>query len=81
MQLPRAKRVATNVQGMIYGADGNMITPCRLRNVSSSGAQLELARDLELPRTFLLSLSKKGEVIRRCTNIRRLSASGSRVAR
>ncbi len=46
---PRARGVSTNVEGMIYGTDGKWIAPCRQRNISISGAQLELKRETELP--------------------------------
>jgi hypothetical protein len=64
---PRAKRQPVNQDGMIYGSDGHRIAPCRLRNVSETGAQIELERETVLPKTFLLSLSTTGGVQRRCT--------------
>jgi hypothetical protein len=64
---PRAKRQPVNQDGMIYSASGARIAPCRLRNISATGAQFELHRETELPKTFLLSLSENGAVIRRCT--------------
>jgi hypothetical protein len=60
---------------MIYGADGIKIAPCRLRNISVTGALLELAGETELPTSFLLSLSKNGEVVRRCNVVWRLSTA------
>ncbi len=51
---------------MIYGVNGAQIAPCVLRNVSVSGAQLELHREIALPKTFLLALSGNGQVRRRC---------------
>jgi PilZ domain-containing protein len=65
--LPRAKRVPTNHDGMIYGTDGARIAPCRLRNVSATGAQIELSREIELPKKFLVSLSESGQLRRHCT--------------
>jgi hypothetical protein len=38
-----------------------------LRNVSATGAQIELSREIELPKKFLLSLSESGQVRRQCT--------------
>jgi len=64
---PRAKRQPVNQDGMIYAINGAQIAPCRLRNVSATGAQIELLREIELPKTFLLSLSENGSVRRRCT--------------
>jgi hypothetical protein len=69
----RAKRVPTNIQGMLYTIDGQLIAPCRVRNISVSGAQIELRREAELPKTFLLSLSKNGEVVRRCITVWQLA--------
>jgi PilZ domain len=63
---PRAKRQAVNRAAMIYASDGARIAPCRLRNISATGAQIELARETVLPKTFLLSLSESGTVLRRC---------------
>jgi PilZ domain len=62
----RAKRVPINHDGMAYNTGGKQIAPCRVRNISVSGAQLEFSREPELPKTFLLSLSPNGEVVRRC---------------
>ena len=64
---PRAKRQPVNQVGMIYAVNGARIAPCRLRNISVTGAQIELQREIELPKTFLLSLSENGVVRRRCT--------------
>jgi PilZ domain len=58
---------------MVYRTDGRLIGPCRVRNISTSGAQIELRRETELPKTFLLSLSQKGNVIRRCAIVWQLS--------
>lgn len=62
----RSKRHFVRHDGMIYGSNGARIAPCVLRNVSAGGAQLELKREIELPKTFVLALSGKGEVRRRC---------------
>jgi len=64
---PRAKRQPVNQDGMIYASNGARVAPCRLRNISVTGAQIELLREIELPKTFLLSLSENGSVRRRCT--------------
>lgn len=63
----RAKRQPVNQDGMLFGANGAQIAPCRRRNISATGAQIELDREIELPKTFLLSLSKNGGVRRLCT--------------
>lgn len=64
---PRAKRQPVNQAGMIYAANGARIAPCRLRNISATGAQIEFDREIILPKSFLLSLSENGVVRRRCT--------------
>ena len=64
---PRAKRQPVDRVGMIYGTDGARIAPCRLRNISNTGAQLELRRETELPAVFLLALTENGHVRRQCT--------------
>ena len=62
----KAKRQSVYHSAMVYGINGTRITPCVVRNISVGGAQLELQREIELPMTFLLSLSEKGQVRRRC---------------
>jgi hypothetical protein len=62
----KTKRTFLRHVGMIYGTDGVRIAPCVLRNVSAGGAQLELKQETALPRIFVLALSEKGEVRRRC---------------
>ena len=64
---PRARRQPVDRAGMIYGTDGARISPCRLRNISTTGAQIELRRETTLPKVFLLALSEDGRVRRRCT--------------
>jgi hypothetical protein len=64
-QQPRAKRVSTNIERMIDNTDAKWIAPCRLGNISVSGAQIELKRETELPRTFLLSLSRRSRAAKR----------------
>jgi hypothetical protein len=46
----RAKRQPVNQEGMIYGLSGGQIAPCRLRNISATGAQIELLRETVLPK-------------------------------
>jgi hypothetical protein len=63
------KRQAISVDGMIYDQHGKSIAPCTLRNVSAGGAQLELEQEVDLPRTFMLALSRDGHVRRNCTKV------------
>jgi hypothetical protein len=62
----RSKRRPVYHSAMIYGTNGTRIAPCLVRNVSVGGAQLELPREVDLPKTFLLSHSENGQVRRRC---------------
>jgi len=64
-------RQASTVEigGMIYDASGKRLAQCRLRNVSASGAQLELTQETDLPQAFLLALSQDGHVRRHCRKV------------
>ena len=62
----RAKRQPLDMAAMVYGVDGARIASCRLRNISVTGAQIEFQRETELPKTFLISFSERGDVRRRC---------------
>jgi len=63
------KRQPITVEGMIYDHHGKSIAPCTLRNVSAGGAQIELEQEIDLPRTFMLSLSRDGHVRRNCIKV------------
>jgi hypothetical protein len=63
----QTKRTPIVHDGMIYGMDGTPIVACELRNVSATGAQIALAKEMEVPRSFLLALSHNGEVRRKCS--------------
>jgi hypothetical protein len=54
---------------MIYDGDGKAFMPCLLRNVSATGAKLELDEDVLLPGSFLLALTPAGNVRRLCQPI------------
>jgi PilZ domain-containing protein len=69
------KRRAVYHSAMIYGTNGARLTSCVVRNVSVGGAQIELQREVELPKTFLLSLSENGQVRRRCKIVWRFSTA------
>jgi hypothetical protein len=60
------KRQNVEISGMAYDTHGAPITACTVRNVSSSGAQVEMTKEIELPATFQLALSRDGTVRRRC---------------
>ena len=54
---------------MVYDVHGAKLAACRLRDVSASGARLELIQDVELPADFLLSCLSMvpfGDGVARC---------------
>jgi hypothetical protein len=71
----RSLRQNMRLEAMIFDLDGSMVGPCKLMNVSVSGAKLILQAPLEVPDCFLLVLSRKGGVQRQCDVIWRLGAS------
>jgi hypothetical protein len=64
--LRKSQRHILTTSGMIYDAKGNLLMPCIVRDVSATGAKLELSLDQPLPKTFLLSLTRDGLVRRMC---------------
>ena len=62
----KSRRRDITTHGMIYDAAGKAIMPCSLRNVSETGAKLQLTQDVPLPRSFLLALTPDGSVRRLC---------------
>ena len=62
----KAKRRNLSQDGRIYTAHGEPIAACQVRNVSTSGAQLELTAESEMPKHFVLALSHDGRVQRKC---------------
>ena len=59
--------------GMIYDADGNSVTACNVRDISATGARLELRQDVPLPKSFLLALTQDGNSRRACRTVWQLS--------
>ena len=73
------RRRDISTQGMIYGANGKAVMPCSLRNVSETGAKLELNQEILLPRSFLLALTPDGNVRRLCEPVwQRATVAGVR---
>lgn len=58
---------------MIYDADGNALIACTLRDISATGAGLKLSQDVPLPKSFLLALTRDGNVRRLCETVWQLS--------
>ncbi len=55
----------------LYHPDGKPICGCVLRDISDYGARLRIgenatAQDTPIPPTFILAISKSGNVFRRC---------------
>jgi hypothetical protein len=65
-QKPRHK---SSLDGMLYDSQGNPLGQVTLRNISETGAQVEMAKQVELPPVFLLSLTRGGGVRRLCTKV------------
>jgi hypothetical protein len=69
-QLHDERRIAPRHEfrwpGSIVDGEGAVIAPCKLVDVSATGAKLILREPQEVPDTFWLVLSSKGEVRRQC---------------
>jgi hypothetical protein len=65
----RDKRKPVETDGMVYDMQGTPLVAVKLRNVSTGGAQLELAQEVDLPITFQLSLTRDGTVRRSCKRV------------
>ena len=57
---------------MVYDTDGRSVTECFVRDISATGARLELRQD-PLPKSFVLALSQDGYVRRPCQTVWQLS--------
>jgi hypothetical protein len=67
--------------GKVYDTDGNPVVECFVRDVSATGARLELREDVSLPESFVLALTKDGNVRRACQKVWQLSVvAGARFA-
>ena len=64
--LRKSQRHILTASGMVYDVKGNLLMSCVVRDMSATGAKLELARDEPLPKSFLLSLTRDGMVRRAC---------------
>ena len=58
---------------VLYTPDGERIAACTLRNISQTGAQIELTDQVELPETLVLAFSFREEVRRTCELVWRFS--------
>ena len=57
--------------GSVIDPSGKAVTACVVREVSDTGARLELREDVELPKDFTLVLADKGP--RTCKTVWQLS--------
>ena len=62
-------REALAAPATIYDKDGNFLLPCTVRDLSKTGARLELFREATLPQYFLLSLLPDGGGRRLCSKV------------
>ena len=67
--LRREKRQPIAVDGMLYDLQGKPLVEIAVRNVSPGGAQIEMAKEVELPPAFMLALTRDGTVRRKCRKI------------
>ena len=59
--------------GKVYNPDGTPLVECILRDISATGAKLELREDMSLPKSFMLALTRDGIVRRPCETVWQLS--------
>jgi hypothetical protein len=71
--LRREKRQSIEVDGMLYDLHDKALVKIAVRNVSPGGAQIEMAKEVELPASFLLALTRDGSVRRKCRKIRQFA--------
>jgi hypothetical protein len=71
--LRREKRQSIEVDGMLYDLHDKALVKIAVRNVSPGGAQIEMAKEVKLPASFLLALTRDGSVRRKCRKIRQFA--------
>jgi hypothetical protein len=60
------RRKSIGADGFLYGLDGQQIGKCQVKDISAGGAMLVRSSADELPRQFVLALSRNGQVRRHC---------------
>jgi hypothetical protein len=65
----REPREVLTTPASIFGKDGTFLLPCTVRDLSKSGARLELFKETALPQYFLLSLLPDGSGRRLCSKV------------
>ena len=63
------RRKPIGADGFVYAFDGQRIGSCQIKDVSEGGAMLVLSNAEELPRQFVLALSRDGRVRRHCRTV------------
>ena len=53
----------------IYAKDGSLLFPCTIRDLSRSGARLELLKEAVLPQYFFISILPDGSGRRLCSKV------------
>jgi hypothetical protein len=66
-----APRKEIRWEGLIIDHAGSIVGRCVMTNVSVTGAKLAFTAPTDVPDSFVLLLSKNGEVRRQCTVVRR----------
>ena len=65
----REPREALATPATLYDKDGNFLLPCAIRDLSKSGARLELFKEAVLPQYFRVSLLPDGSGRRLCSKV------------
>jgi len=68
----KSARRSTFRTGWVLDREGKAVTECVLREVSDTGARLELRHNVELPKNFTLALADQNTP-RSCTTVWQLS--------
>jgi PilZ domain len=62
----KTRRRVVQHPAMVLNRDGSISCLCMMKDVSATGAKLELQTDSEVPDEFILLMSKYGNVRREC---------------
>jgi hypothetical protein len=69
----KSPRQKVSALAMIYDAHGDSVMSCTVRDISATGAGLKLSKDVPLPQSFFLALTRDGNVRRLCEPVWQLS--------
>jgi hypothetical protein len=69
----KSQRYKVSIPAMIYDVKGNLLMACKVRDLSATGAKLELERDEPLPLKFSLALTQDASVRRSCEPVWQLA--------